>query len=89
MSKALMLDTKMDKDRRVFHQRGSVVTRRCCQERLHQSRRSDTFGFSLMKKPTFVSTIELNIRGLRAKARPHSEDALFLNCPLKDAFWTE
>lgn len=82
MSKALMLDTVIDKDRGVFHQRGSVFTPRCCHERLRQSQRSDTFGFSLIKKPTFVSTTDLNICRLRANACPHSEKGLCFSTAL-------
>lgn len=86
-----MLDTVIEKDRRVFHQRGSFTTPRRCHERLHQSRRGDTFRFWLMKTLAFVSSTDLNKCRLRAKACPRSEavGAAFLNCPLKDAFLTE
>lgn len=71
-----MFATIIDKDRNVFHQRGSVMTPRCCHECLHQSHRSDTFGYLPMKKPTFASTTDLNICGLGAQASPHSKDGL-------------
>lgn len=70
MSKTLMLDTIIDKDRRVFHQHGFVTTPGRCRERLHQSWRGDTFGFWLMKPLAFVSTTDFNKCGLRAKSVP-------------------
>lgn len=91
MSKTLMLDTIIDKDRRVFHQHGFVTTPGRCHERLHQSWRGDTFGFWLMKPLAFVSTADFNKCGLRAKSVPtfRSCGGCVSQLPFKGAFVTE